>query len=287
MPDVYVEVGTAKLLKSVPNAYAAPAQAGLRKAVTNAVRKINSGMTTVKPADGKGIQVNIHVTKLAQDGNQVTCALIGELYELPGKQRFTDGGSPNGQASVPGKIDAVAEDCVAKAVGDLMDKITPGIVTSQNAPARAGTVNAKSPLIFIAPFDISYPKTATAAPQDLSDRAIAAIGGVLEKKFKANPKRFTLDDRAFKRGSGMPAYLIGIAVETLAFDASAGELVAETKAYIADYPGRSMIVPRVGSRSRMKGLTKPPRDADKIMLLLDAAESTADKAIEWMLKTHP
>src|SRR5262245_64728799 len=112
MPNVYVEPGKAKFMKRGMEAYETPAQAGLTKAVTNAVRKTNSGMTTAKPADGKGIQVNVMLQTLAQDGKNVTCKLIGDMLELPGKQRFTiPGSSPFGEASVPGKIDAVAEDC--------------------------------------------------------------------------------------------------------------------------------------------------------------------------------
>jgi hypothetical protein len=284
MPDVYVEAGTAKFLKSVPNAYHGPAQNGLKTAVTNAARKINSGLTPVKPADGKGVQVGVFLTKLAQDGNQVTCALIGEFYELPGKGRLTVSGRPNGEASVPGKIDAVAEDCVTKAVGDLMDKITPSIVASQNAPTSTGSGNTKSPLIFIAPLDVTYP---TSMPQDLAARAITAMTTGMEKKFKANTQRFTLNPNAFKGGSGMPGYLIGVTLETMKFDASAGEFVVETRGYIADYPGRSMIVPRVSGRARMKELTRQPREQDKALTIQDAAEGTAGKAIEWMLATHP
>src|SRR5262245_32370350 len=240
MPDVYVEPGTAKFSKSLSkmsNTYGSPAQKGLESGVTTAVRKTNSGMTTLKPTGGKGIQVGVFLTKLAQDGDKVSCAVIGELFELPGKQRFTGASSASGQASVPGKIEAVAADCVAKAVGDMMGKITTDIVASQNAPASSGsasTSTAASPLIFIT-FDVTYPKS---MPQDFEARATAAMTAGLEKKFQANPQRFTLNPNAFKRGSGMPAYLIGMTLETLKFDA--GQFVVETRGYVAEHPSRNM-----------------------------------------------
>ena len=79
MADVYVEVGT---VKGVSNNHLAASQAAMRAAVVAAVKKPGSGLTTVKPASGKGILVNVIVTKLAQDGTNTTCMLIGELFEL-------------------------------------------------------------------------------------------------------------------------------------------------------------------------------------------------------------
>jgi hypothetical protein len=284
MPDVYVEVGTAKNVKNA--AYVTPAQEGLRKAVTAAVKKHNSGMTTIKPADGKGIQVNVMMGgQLTQDGNKVTCSLVADLYELPGKKRFSAGGSPNGQASVPGKIEAVAEACVAKAVGDLMDKITPGILASQTAAASTGTANTQSPLIFIT-FEIVYTKDAKAAPQDLAPMAKTAVTSLIERKFKGNP-RFTLDEKVLQRGSGMPAYAIKMTVESVAFDPAAGSLVVATMGYVAEHPSGTMRVPRVGGRTKASGFTKPPRDRDKVDIVVESAAGTADKAIKWILDTHP
>ena len=289
MPDVYVEPGTAKFTKSISNlsnTYGTPAQKGLESGVINAVRKTNSGMTTAKPSDGKGIQVGVFLTKLAQEDDKVSCAVIGELFELPGKGRFTGASNASGQASVPGKIGAVAADCVAKAVGDMMGKITSGIVASQNAPASTGgtnTSNATSPLIFIT-FDVTYPST---FPKDLEARATAAMTAGLDKKFKANTQRFTLNPNAFKRGSGMPAYQIGMTLETLKFDAGSGEFVIETRGYIAEHPSRNMIVLRVGSRSKMSGYTREPRQQDKATAIQDATESTADKVIQIILQRTP
>jgi hypothetical protein len=37
----------------------------------------------------------------------------------------------------------------------------------------------------------------------------------------------------------------------------------------------------------MDQLSKPPRDDQKITLLVDAAGSAIDNAITWILKTHP
>ena len=284
MPGVYVEVGNAKFMKRGMDAYVTPAQAGLAKAVTNAVRKTNSGMTTAKPSDGKGIQVNVMLRDLAQEGTSVTCSLIGDLLELPGKQRFTiPGTSPNGQASVPGKIEAVAEDCVAKAVGDLMDKIGQGIAGSQAAQASAATASAKSPLIFIV-IEVSYTKTATAAPQDLADRTKAAAVTAMERRFKKN-SRFTLNKADFK--PGMPAYLIKAVVEKLSFDAKAGEMVAVAAALVAEHPSNNIRAPRSSARSKVPGLTKPLKEPEQISLMADAAAGTLDKAIEWMIETHP
>jgi hypothetical protein len=181
----------------------------------------------------------------------------------------------------------VAGTCVGKAVGELMDKVGSAIAGSQNAPASTGTVNTKSPLIFIAPFEVSYPKDAKAAPQDLSERAKTAIAAMMEKKIKANTTRFTLDSNAFKQGNGMPAYVIGMTVESLVFDAKAKEMVAKTKAHIAEHPSGSMKVLSLGSAGKMDQLSKPPRDDQKISLLVDTAGSGTDKAIDWILKTHP
>jgi hypothetical protein len=281
MPDVYVEVGTAKFMRPGDKTYAAPAQAGLAKAVTSAVKKTNSGMTPIKPGDGKGIQVNVMLRKLAQEGNSVTCDLIGDLLELPSKQRFTISGiRSSGEASVPGKIAAVAEDCVTKAVGDLMDKIGPGIAASQKASTSAGTANAKSPLIFIV-IEVSYDKNA--APQDLAARTKAAAVTAMERKFKANP-RFTLNKADFK--PGMPAYLIKAGVEKLWFDAKAGEMVALAAAAVAEHPNNNMRT-RSSARVKVPGLTKPLKESEQIGLMADAAEGTLDKAIQWMLDTHP
>jgi len=285
MPEVYVEVGKARFMKPGMNAYEVPAQAGLAKAVTNAVRKTKSGMTPVKPGDGKGIQVNVMLKKLAQEGDSVTCSLIGDLFEVPTKQRFTiPGTSPNGEASVPGKIEAVAEDCVAKAVTDLMGKIGPGIAAAaQKAQGSTATANAKSPLIFIV-IEVSYTKDVKAAPQDLADRTKAAALTAMERRFKANP-RFTLNSADFK--PGMPAYLIKAVVEKLSFDASAGEMVAVAAALVAEHPSNEIRAPRSSARVRASGLTKPLKEPEQIRLMADAAEGTLDKAIAWMLETHP
>src|SRR3990172_1904020 len=77
MADVYVEVG---IVKGVANNYLASAQAAMKAAITDAMKKVGSGMTTVKPSGGKGIQVNVLVTKLVQDGINVNCLLISELF---------------------------------------------------------------------------------------------------------------------------------------------------------------------------------------------------------------
>jgi len=285
MPDVYVEAGEVK--GAIDKKYLAPAQAEMKTAIANAAKKTKSGMTTVKPGDGKGILVNVLVGKLAQDGDKVTCSLIGELFQLPAKKRFNPGGSASGQATVPGKIEALAGTCVGKAVGALMDEVGPAIAGSQTAPASTGTVNTKSPLIFIAPFQLSYPKDAKAAPQDLISRAKDAITAMMEKKFKANPTRFTLDSNTFKLGSGMPAYVIGLTVESLVFEPKAKEMVAKTKANIAEHPSGNMKVLSLGGGAKMDQLSKPPRDDQKITLLVDAAGGAIDNAITWILKTHP
>src|SRR5215475_6128765 len=172
MGDVYVEAGD---VRGVDNKYLSNAKAGLQAAVKEAANKANSGLTTVKPGGGKGIRVNVIVRKLAQDGNNVTCSLIGELKELPGMQPFNPKGSAAGEGTVPGKIDAVAGDCVRKAAADMLDKVGSAIATSQAAPAATGTVGSKSPLIFIAPADVTYPTDAKVADQDVKDKAKAAI----------------------------------------------------------------------------------------------------------------
>jgi hypothetical protein len=285
MPDVYVEAGKAKFMKPKGmDAYVAPAQAGLERAVTSAVKKTNSGMTTVKPGDGKGIQVNVMLRNLAQDGTSVTCDLISDLIELPTKQRFViSGTSTNGAASVPGKLAAVAEDCVAKAVTDLMGKIGQGIAGSQTAQASGPTATGKSPLIFIV-VEASYTSDKDAAPQDLAARTKAAALTAMERRFKKN-SRFTLNKADFK--PGMPAYLIKAGVEKLWFDAKAGEMVALAAAVVAEYPSNNIRAPRSSARSKVPGLTKPLNESEQIGLMADAAEGTLDKAIQWMLDTHP
>jgi hypothetical protein len=53
MPDVYVEVGTPK---AVPQKYLASAQSEMTAAITGAVKKADSGMTTVKPPAARGFR---------------------------------------------------------------------------------------------------------------------------------------------------------------------------------------------------------------------------------------
>src|SRR5262245_23451194 len=286
MGDVYVEAGE---VKSIPDKTFLPqAQAGMAAAIKAAANKPKSGMTTVKPGGGKGIRVNVLVFKLAQDGSNVTCTVIGDLNELPSKERFTVSGSPRGQATVPGKIEAVAGDCVGKAVGDLMDQIGPAIATSQAAPAASGTATSKSPLIYIAPADVSYPTDAKDADQDVKDKAKAAVIDAMQKTFAKNTKRFTLDSSAFKQGSGMPAYVLHIRVEKFVFDPSTKEMIATVKALIHDYPGDSMQVPAVAATSKGSGYTRAPREADTLQVVRDAAQGMTEKAIyDFFLEKHP
>jgi hypothetical protein len=286
MGDVYVEAGEVK--GKIDKKFVPQAQDGLKKAIAAAARKANSGMTTVKPGGGKGIRVNIMVFKLEQDGANVTCTVVGDLLELPSKERFTTGGTPRGQGTVPGKIDAVAGDCVGKAVGDLMDNIGSAIVGSQAAPAATGTAASKSPLIYIAPADVSYPQDAKDADQNVKDKAKAAIIDAMQKTFGKNPKRFTLDSSAFKQGSGMPAYVLHIRVEKFVFDPKTKEMIATVKALIHDYPGDSMQVPSVAATSKGSGYTGAPREADKLQVVRDAAQGMTEKAInDFFLKKHP
>jgi hypothetical protein len=285
MPDVYVEAGEVK--GAIDKKFLAPAQAEMKTAIGSAAKKTKSGMTTVKPGDGKGILVNVLVSKLAQDGNNVTCSLIGELFELPAKKRFNPGGSATGKATVPGKIDAVAGTCVGKAVGELMDKIGPAITGSQTAPASTGTVNTKSPLIFIAPFQVAYTKDQKAAPLALAARTTAAITKMMDRKIKANPTRFTQNANAFEQGSGMPAYTIGITVDAVVFNASAKEMVATTKGFVAEHPSGNMKVLNSPGKATQQKMTKLPTDDEKVQLLVDAAEQGTDSAIKWILQAHP
>ena len=283
MGDVYVEAGEMKTGVGVDKKFLPQAQAGLKAAVTEAVKKAKSGMTTVKPGGGKGIRVNVMVHKLAQDGSNVTCTVIGDLLELPSKERFTTGGTPRGQASVPGKIAAVAGDCVKQAVADLMDNIGPAIVGSQAAPAAPGTAAGKSPLIFIAPLEF---KDASGAQQDLKDKAKAAVLDLAKKKIEANPKRFTMDPTAFKQGSGMPAYVLNATVTKFAFDPTNKQMVVQVKVTINEHPGGKWRAEKTGD-AVMSGFSRPPKEVDQIQVLRDAAERAIDKAIEWILKEHP
>jgi len=286
MGDVYVEAGEVK--GKVDKKFLPQAQDGLKTGIAAAARKAKSGLTTVKPGGGKGIRVSVMVFKLGQDGSNVTCTVIGDLLELPSKERFTVNGSPKGEATVPGKIEAVAGDCVGKAVGDLMDKIGPAIATSQAAPAATGTASSKSPLIYIAPADVSYPTDAKDADQDVKDKAKAAIIDAMQKTFGKNPKRFTLDSGAFKQGSGMPAYVLHIRVEKFVFDPNTKEMIATVKALIHDYPADSMQVPAVAATSKGSGYTRAPREADKLQVVRDAAQGMTEKAInDFFLKKHP
>ena len=285
MGDVYVEAGEVK--GAVDKKFLPQAENGMKTAIAAVTRKAKSGMTVVKPGDGKGIRVNIIVGKLAQDGSNVTCSLIGELFELPSKQRFNPGPRANGKATVPGKIEAVAGDCVGKAVGDLMDNIGSAIAGSQAAPAKTGTAASKSPLVFVV-LDFSYPKDAKDAQQDLKDKAKAAITDYAKKKIGQNPQRFTLDPTAFKQGSGMPAYTIQIRVEKFLFDAATKELTATVNGLISEYPDDIMRVPQVGAAtSTRSGYSRPPREADRIQTLLDATDGIVGKATKWILDTHP
>jgi hypothetical protein len=284
MPDVYVEIGTAK---GVPQAYRDAAQAAMTAAITAAVKKTGSGLTLVKSSSGKGIQVNVQVTKLVQDGNDVTCVLIGELFELPSKERFNPGGSLRGEGKVPGKIDAVAGDSVGAAVADLMGRISAGIAGSQAGPASTSTAKSKAPLIFIAPFDVAYTKDPNAAPLALAAKTTTAITNMMDRKIKANTTRFTQDATKFQVGSGMPAYVIGITVEAVVFNAGAKEMVATTKGYIAEHPGGNIKVTNIPGQAKQLQMTKPPSDADKVQLLVDAGEQGTETAIKWILQTHP
>src|SRR5262245_44407894 len=126
MADVYIEVG----LITVSKKYAAVAQDAMKAAITATVQKSGSGMTLVTPLGRKGVRVNAVVTKLAQDGNDVNCVVISDLYELPGNTRLGGAGG-KGAATVTGKIDAVAGACVGAAVTDLMSNIGPAIVGSR------------------------------------------------------------------------------------------------------------------------------------------------------------
>ena len=134
-----------------------------------------------------------------------------------------------------------------------MGKIGPAIAGSQAAPASTGTAQSKSPLI-------------------------SAITDMMDKKIKANPTRFTQNASAFKIGSGMPAYVIGTTVDAVVYDASAKEMVATTKGYVAEHPSRSMKVTNAVGRSKQPQMTKPPSDEDKVLLLVDAAGSWTDTA---------
>ena len=276
MGDVYVEAGD---VRGVDNKYLSNAKAGLQAAVKEAANKANSGLTTVKPGGGKGIRVNVIVRKLAQDGNNVTCSLIGELKELPGMQPFNPKGSAVGEGTVPGKIDAVAGDCVKKAAADMLDKVGSAIATSQAAPAAPG----KSPLIFIAPVEF---KDASGAQQDLKDKMKAAVLDLAKKKIEANPKRFTMDPDAFKQGSGMPAYVLNATVIKFAFDPTNKQMVVQVKVTINEHLGGKWRSEKTGD-AVLSGFSRPPKEADRIQVLRDAAERAIDKAIEWMLKEHP
>ena len=276
MGDVYVEAGD---VRGVDNKYLSNAKAGLQAAVKEAANKANSGLTTVKPGGGKGIRVNVIVRKLAQDGNNVTCSLIGELKELPGMQPFNPKGSAAGEGTVPGKIDAVAGDCVKKAAADMLDKVGSAIVGSQPATAATG----KSPLIFIAPVEF---KDASGAQQDLKDQMKAAVLNLAKKKIEANPKRFTMDPDAFKQGSGMPAYVLNAAVIKFAFDPTNKQMVVQVKVTINEHLGGKWRSEKTGD-AVLSGFSRPPKEADRIQVLRDAAERAIDKAIEWMLKEHP
>jgi hypothetical protein len=283
MPDVYVEAGT---VKNVPNNYLTSAQSAMKAAVAAAANKTGSGMTTAKPPGGKGIQVNVLVTKLAHDGSDVTCGLIAELYEIPAKQRFTAGGSARGEGRVSGKIDAVAGACVGAAVTDLMAKIGPAIAKSQAPVAATGTAASKSPLIYIAPFQIAYAKDPNAAPAALASKTNAGITAMMDKKIKANTKRFTQDAKAFQSVSGMPAYIIGITVVKVTYNAAAKELVASVQGYVAEHPSGNIIAP-IPPNSAKTGMSKPPTDADQVSLMVDAADDATRTAIDWILKKHP
>jgi len=285
MGDVYVEVGDVK--GKVDNKYLSNAQAGLKAAVTEAVNKAKSGMTTVKPGGGKGIRVSVMVKSLAQDGNDVSCSLIGVLQQLPGKEPFTPSASASGEGKVAGKIDAVAGDCVKKAAADMLAKVGPSIAGSQAAPAATGTAASKSPLIYIAPADVSYPDDAKDVEKDLKDKAKAAVIEKMKQTFGQNPKRFTLDSNAFKQGSGMPAHVLHVKVDKFVFDPTTKEVVATVKAAIADYPSDNIRVMAVGATSKGSGFTRPPREADKMQVIRDAAQSMTEKAIKWLLDTYP
>ena len=285
MGDVYVEVGEVK--GKVDKKYLSNAQAGMKAAITEAVNKAKSGMTTVKPGGGKGIRVNIVVKTLAQDGDKVTCSLIGELKELPGGQAFNPKVSAAGEGTVPGKIEAVAADCVKKAVADMMAKVGSAIANSQAAPAATGTASSKSPLIFIV-LDVSYPKDAKLAQQDLKEKAVAAVTASAKAKVGENPERLTLDASKFKDGSGMPAYKIQLTVDKFVYDDKAKEMVAKVNGMVLEYAGDTMRVPSLGAAtSKMDQITRPPKEAEQILRLKEATDVVAGKATKWILEQHP
>lgn len=284
MSGVYVEIGTAK---GGPKGQETAVQNAFRDAVTDAVNASGSGLTLVKPKDGKGVQVNVLITKLAEAGKEVTCSLIGELFELPGKKRFNPGGRSKGQAEVPGKLSTDAGTCVKAAVADLMTNIGPGIGGLNTPPAATGTVNSASPLIYLAPFDLTYTKDANAAPAALATKTTAAMKSVIDQKVKANKKRFTQDSNAYTIGSGMPAYIVGLKAESVVYNASAKEMIATVIGYVAEHPNKIMRAPGLKGIAKMSQLSKSPLDADKIELFAKAAEIATDTCLNWLLKKHP
>ena len=140
MPDVYVEVGTAK---GVPPKYLAAAQAEMKAAIIAAVNKTGSGMTTVKPPRGQGIQVNVLVFKLTQDGANVTCSAIADLFELPSSSAsLIASGQPARPGKVAGQLDAPAGALRGRRSCRPDGQYRPWDCRSTDAPASTGTAAA-------------------------------------------------------------------------------------------------------------------------------------------------
>ncbi len=280
MANVYVEVGTIKL--GVPDKHKGGAQIAMSNAITAAVKKAGSGLTTVKPPNGKGIQVNVQVFKLKEDGNTSVCVLVPDLLELPTKQRFTIAGSVKGEGKAPGKLDIATAACVGAAVADLMTKIGPSIAGSQ-APATTGTAASKSPLIYMAPIQLDLKNV----PPTQINSVKQGITKMVERKLQANPTRFTQDSTKFTVGSQMPAYTLGITAVSVSFDPTAKQAVATVNWTIADHPSGSTNVLKASASAKQPGTIKPPSDSDKGQLLIDAAEAATDAAIKHLLQKHP
>jgi len=120
----------------------------------------------------------------------------------------------------------------------------------------------------------------------LKDKMKPAVLDLAKKKIEANPKRFTMDPDAFKQGSGMPAYVLNAAVMKFAFDPTNKQMVVQVKVTINEHPGGKWRSEKTGD-AVLSGFSRPPKEADRIQVLRDAAERAIDKAIEWMLKEHP
>ena len=84
----------------------------------------------------------------------------------------------------------------------------------------------------------------------------------------------------------MPAYIIGITVVKVAYNAAAKELIASVNGYVAEHPSGNIIAP-IPPNAAKTGMSKPPTDADQGALLVDAADDATRTAIDWILKKHP